>query len=213
MALECSRVLQGKDHYSHDYLAKGRLFSIAHQLDAALSLHPSSVLEVGVGAGVAAAALRAAGVRVTTLDLQPELGPDLVGSVTAIPAEAGAFDAALCCQVLEHLPFDQFTVALRELRRVTRLGLVLSLPDVTPHWELAFALPGVRRKRVSLSPAWFPRRPRPEKLGKLGHHWEIGYRGSTLPVVRREITAAGWRIARSWRVPEKAWHRFFLLTP
>jgi ubiquinone/menaquinone biosynthesis C-methylase UbiE len=206
-------VLQGKDHYSHDYLGKGRLFSIAHQLDSVLSLRPASVLEVGVGTGVAAAALRAAGVLVTTLDLQPELKPDLVGSVTAIPAEAGAFDAALCCQVLEHLAFDQFVLALGELRRVTRLGLVLSLPDVTPHWDLAFALPGVRRKRISFSPAWFPKGPRPDKLSKLGHQWEIGYRGSTLPAVREAIGSAGWRIARSWRVPEKSWHRFFLLVP
>lgn len=205
-------MLQGKDHYSHDYLGKGRLFSIAHQIDAALALRPSSVLEVGVGTGLAAAGLRAAGVAVTTLDLQPELSPDLVGSVISIPAPDASYDVALCCQVLEHLPFEQFASALRELRRVTRKGLILSLPDVTPHWEVSLEFPGVRRRRISISPALLPKRPRPDKLAKLGHHWEIGYRGSTFADVRGTIVTAGWTIARVWRVPEKSWHRFFVLT-
>lgn len=206
-------MLQGKAHYSAEYLAKGRLFSIAHQLDAALALRPERVLEVGVGTGVAAAALRAAGVEVVTLDLQPELSPDIVGSVLDIPAADGAFDVAICCQVLEHLPFASFGAAMAQLRRVSRTGVVLSLPDVTPHVDVSIALPGIRRKRLSLSPGWFPKRPRPDKLAKLGHHWEIGYRGSTLADVRAAIAGAGLRVRRSWRVPEKAWHRFFVLVP
>jgi SAM-dependent methyltransferase len=204
-------VLQGRSHYSLDYLGKGRLFSIAHQLDALLVLRPTTVLEVGVGTGVAAAALRQAGVSVTTLDLQPELNPDLLAPVTSIPAAEGAFDAALCCQVLEHLPYHDATAAFRELRRVSRTGAVISLPDVTPSIDLAFALPGVRRRRLECSPDWWARPPREDKLRPLGHHWEIGYRPTPRRRVAADLRAAGWRLERTWRVPEKPWHRFFLL--
>ena len=145
------------------------------------------------------------------LDIQPQLAPDVVAPVTRIPAPDAVFDAALCCQVLEHLPYAEFPAALAELRRVTRTGLVLSLPDATPHFDFAIALPGIRRKRVSLSPSLLGKRQRPDKLAPLGHHWEIGYRPTTLAHVKHDIRTAGWIIERTWRVPEKPWHRFFLL--
>ena len=46
----------------------------------------------------------------------------------------------LCCQVLEHLAFDQLTPALTEIARVARIGGVISLPDVTPWLGVAFPL-------------------------------------------------------------------------
>lgn len=169
------------------------------------------MLEVGVGAGIAAAALRQAGIEVTTLDLQPELKPDLLAPVTAIPTPDGAFDAVVCCQVLEHIPYADVSVALRELRRVARVGGVISMPDVTPEFAFGLSLPGVRWRRLSWSPAWFTRARRESKMKPLGHHWEIGYRGTSLRRVLADVHRAGWRVDRTWRVPEKTWHRFFLL--
>jgi SAM-dependent methyltransferase len=205
-------LVPGSGHYRLEYLLDGRLYSYAHQLDAALRLSPSSVLEVGVGSGMIAAALRAIGVSVTTLDVQPELKPDVVGSVLAIPRDNGAFDVAICGQVLEHLPFDDFIPALRELRRVTVRGVVLSLPDRSPHHVCKLRLPGRLRLDRTFSFQW--RRPptfSPVTTARNGHFWEIGYEGFELSRVQAAIQEAGWRIARSWRVPEKYWHRFFQL--
>ena len=150
----------------------------------------------------------------TTLDIQPELKPDLVGSVTAIPAEDGAFDVALCSQVLEHLPFDQFGAALRELRRVTKFGLVLSLPDISPYYYLGFRLPKMRPVFWSMSRRKYPSEELMRRAWESsGHYWEIGYRDSLLDDVRHAISEAGWLIHRAWRVPEKDYHRFFKLCP
>lgn len=46
--------------------------------------------------------------------------------ITALPFEDLSFDAAICLEVLEHLPHPER--ALAELERVARRGLVLSVP-------------------------------------------------------------------------------------
>ncbi len=199
-----------REHYGGDYLANGRPYSYAHQLEAVVSVSPSSVLEVGVGASIVAAGLRCCGVAVTTLDIEPTLRPDIVGSVLAMPVSDGAFDVTMCCQVLEHLPWERFGEALRELRRVTRKSLVLSVPDVTRHWGLSLSVPRLGRRALYLSvPPIPPRRFPADRLRDMGHYWEIGFRGFPLRRIAAEIRGAGWTLRRTWRVPELAWHRFF----
>src|SRR5258706_10905902 len=127
------------DHYySRAYNTKERTCSFWHQVDEVLELDAQKVLEVGPGSGFVTEWLRRAGVEVKTLDLDPELKPDLVGSVTEIPLEDDAADAVVCCQVLEHLPFEQLAPALSEMGRVTRRAAVISLPDVRPWVGLAY---------------------------------------------------------------------------
>jgi SAM-dependent methyltransferase len=59
--------------------------------------------------------------------------PDIrTGSVCALPYADAAFDRALCLDVLEHLPFDQQSLALSELYRVLKPGgeLLVSIPNL-----------------------------------------------------------------------------------
>lgn len=202
----------GRRHYGRAYIAGGRLFSYAHQLHAALSFNPCHVVEIGVGAGVTRAVLDLVDVRVTTIDVQPELDPDVVGSVLELPLHDDACDVAICCQVLEHLQFVHFPKAMHELRRISRLGVVLSLPDCSPHYELRLRLPVLPplawsgTRRLDPGPAWKEDRRRND-----GHYWEIGYADYPLHVVQRSITQAGFQIAETFRVPEKPYHRFFKL--
>ncbi len=190
-----------------NYLSPKRLASFGQQLAAVLELRPGNMLEVGKGPGLVSGALAAVGVKVVTLDLRPELKPDLVGSVLAIPSEDGAFDIAICCQVLEHLPFADFPRALGELRRVTRRALVLSVPDIRRHYFVRLRLP------LWKDSFWSCSIPRRKKRGPKtpGHHWEIGFPGTSLDEVKKGIQASGWRIRRSWRVTDFSWHHFFLL--
>ena len=54
------------------------------------------------------------------------------GSVTSLPFPDGAFDRALCLDVLEHLTFEEQPRALAELHRVVRPGgeLFVSVPNL-----------------------------------------------------------------------------------
>ena len=199
-------------HYGIEYLSNGRPHSIAVQIAEVVSASPASVLEVGVGTGIAASALRGAGIRVTTLDVQQELQPDIVGDVRRIPCPDGQFDVACCCQVLEHLPFDDFAKAAAELRRVVNNRLVLSLPDITRsaslslrwgdrhHWHFEWSF-GVREPDA----AW-----RAARLQTMGHYWEIGVDGIRASRITSQLERAGFARVRTFRVPELRWHRFFI---
>jgi SAM-dependent methyltransferase len=128
-------------HYRTDaYNTKERLCSMWHQLDEVRSFGPSTVLEVGPGNGMVTGWLRDRGIAVTTVDIDATCGPDDLASVTALPYDDAAFDVALCCEVLEHLPFDAVPRALRELRRVARTGVVISVPDERPWTGVAYPL-------------------------------------------------------------------------
>ena len=70
-AIAVPESVPGRQHYSRKYLEGGRIFSYAHQIETVLNFNPNHVLEVGMGTGMVAAALRAIGIRVTTLDIQP----------------------------------------------------------------------------------------------------------------------------------------------
>lgn len=212
-SFERDALVPDKSHYNAKYLLGGRMFSFAHQVEHVLSFDPRQVLEIGPGPRIVTHALRAAGVDVKTLDVEPTLRPDILGSVTDIPLEDGAVDVIVCCQVLEHLPFDQFVPALRELRRVARVGAVISLPDITPAYFVLVNLPLLHRRAVAFSrrlrnPPAQPPRNRHERDG---HYWEIGVEGFPAARVRGGMRQAGWRIRREFRTNECPFHHFFVL--
>lgn len=207
-------LVPGHEHYNTRYVASGRLFSFAHQMNAILEHDVRSVLEIGPGPGMVTAALRAIGIQVTTVDVQPELKPDVVASVTELPFDDLAFDACMCCQVLEHLPLDQLVPSLKELRRVSRKVVVVSLPDCTVGYRLHANLPKLRDLRFNWSRT---RRSSPadreRKLERDGHYWEIGYPNIDSDFIATRMAEADLHLARSWRVPEMPYHHFFASTP
>lgn len=210
---EIASLVPDKSNYGQAYLRQGRMFSFAHQVEEVLAFQPKRVLEVGPGPGIVTHALRTGGVEVITADVEETLKPDLLASVTDLPLNDGAVEVAICCQVLEHLPFDRFETALGELRRVTSRRLVLSLPDSSRYLEIGGYLPKMKRFRWSWSARGDSAGPIPSwRTERMGHYWEIGFQGTGLNTVTRAIRTSGWQIDRTWRVPELPWHRFFSLT-
>lgn len=202
----------GSFYRSRNYVGPGRLHSYANQLASVVEAEPESVLEIGKGSGYIQETLQRFGYKVTTSDLSPDLEPDIVADVRDIPVPDGAFDVVSCCEVLEHLPFSDFVPALRELRRVARRRLVISMPDVSRDIEASLLVPKLGERRIAISLGILARPFPTDKTGRQNHYWEIGFRGTTLSVVKKRIGAAGWRIERTWRVPQMRWHRFFVLT-
>jgi SAM-dependent methyltransferase len=205
-----------RSHYDESYYERRRLYSVAVQAEVLWSLRPASVIEVGPGRGVFAALFRQlSGAPVVTMDIDPSLRPDVIGSVFEMPFADGAFDAAACFQMLEHLPFARFAPALVEMRRVAKVGLALSLPDCSLALTMRM---GVRNPRKDGLVAAWTMQPSALALRRLkkvpnsaGHYWEIGRRGTPLSVVRRAIEQSGWTIANEFRTAENAYHRFFVL--
>jgi SAM-dependent methyltransferase len=195
-------------HYEFSaYIDQARWASIWHQVDELLRCRAESVLEVGKGSGVLGALLRHFGIRYTSVDLDADLRPDCVGSVTSLPFTTGAFDAVCCFQVLEHLPFKSFPEALSELARVTRGSVLISLPDAWPTLEFLFRWSNFSLRRIRVSRPRL-RAPRHEFDGE--HYWEISKRGYPLNRVLDVMAAAGLRVDRNYRVIANPYHRFFV---
>lgn len=207
---DASRPQVPPTHYrsTASYDLKGRFASYWHQCDEILRLEPGSVLEVGKGDGFFSLYLATKGLDVTTLDIDPALAPDIVGSVLQIPCADESFDVVACFQVLEHLPYERFTSALGELRRVSKGHAVLSLPDAGRARQFCIYVPKWRTFRWLLP---LPRLKAPEHRFDGEHHWEIGTRGYPLRRIVDDIHASGWRLRRTYRVFEFSYHRFFVL--
>lgn len=201
-----------RSHYDAGYLAGWRLHSIAEQASLALEIAPRSALEIGVGAGISVAMLRAAGVAVTTVDIQPELKPDIVADVRSLPLDDGSHDVVICCQVLEHLPYAELGAALRELRRVARRRLVLSLPDIERPLCVTLRAPflGFRRFERSFRARRVDAAWRRHRLEEMGHYWEIGVDGIRPRAIESHLASAGFGRIRTHRLHERPWHRFFV---
>jgi hypothetical protein len=200
-----SRTQVTLEHYKTTrYEHKGRFATYWHQIDQVVSRCPQESLEVGVGNGFVHRYLRQFGWKVHTADLDARLQPDVVSSVLALPFADGAYDLVCCFETLEHLPWENFRVGLRELARVARRWVLLSLPDVTPLLGLQLRLKWGKVQVLRDLPSVFPRKH--EFDGQ--HYWEIGKRGYPLPEVLGVIRSEGLRIETQFRVFEVPYHRF-----
>lgn len=169
------------------------------------------MLEIGVGNGLVTSYLRAVvGVDVTTVDIDPRLGPNVVSDISQLPFADRSFGCVIACQVLEHMPYAQSTLALQELRRVARHG-VISVPDVKRWYLQLFLGVGTRRKRLlaldggKLPFGSAPRRSTPN------HYWELNLDGVSVDRFLTTLRQTGWRTRSHFRNPDNPYHHFFIV--
>jgi hypothetical protein len=197
---------------SHHYLQfsynkKGRFCSYWHQIEEVRKLNPENILEIGMGNGFVAWFLQNAGLEVTTMDIDPDLKPTIVGSVVDIPLPDDSFDLVMCCQLLEHLPYDNFVPALLQLHRVAKKHVVLSLPDMKPVHRVHIETP------IGKARFFYPKlfsKPIDWKFDGQ-HHWNINNLGYPTTRIINDIMSTNFKIVSHFRVPENPGHHFFIL--
>lgn len=196
-------------YFSSSYDIKGRFVCYWHQINEVIASDPSEVLEIGVGNGFVSKYLRERGYKLTTLDYDSELKPDVVSNILSLPFVSKSFDLVICYEILEHLPYSFFTKALKEVRRITKSRAILSLPDVTTVYRFFIELPRLRPIKKMI-PHPFPRPPFHHQGGQ--HHWEIGKKKYPLKRIKCDIKQVGFEINSSYRIFEFPYHRFFLIS-
>lgn len=196
-------------HYRFgNYMQLPRWASLWHQLHEVAALHAKTVLEIGPGPGYFKVVAACLGIHVETADLDPDLKPDHVASVTDLPLPDNSYDATCAFQVLEHLPFDAALVALDELARVARTHVVISLPDSRRTWRFLLHLPKLGEQRILLKR---PQVSAPVHAFDGEHYWEISKRGYELEKVTASFLKSGrLRLERTFRPFENPNHRFFI---
>lgn len=148
------------------------------------------------------------GINVKTVDIDPDLNPDYVASVTDLPFSDNSFDVALAFQVLEHLSYEEFSVALQELKRITKDHIIISLPDAKTLWRYSFHIPKIGEKNIYIKKPIFKK---PEHVFDGEHYWEISKKGYPLSRILNDFKACGLKLTKTYRVPENTYHRFFVL--
>lgn len=201
------------EHYKKEAFWPMRIESITEQLREICYSGYTNILEIGVGVGfLKHCAKMFPQISLTTLDIAEELNPDFIGSVTDIPFDDKQFDLVVCCEVLEHLPFNDFLPALKEIRRVAYRKVILSLPDRRHNYFFKTRIPWIGKFRLD----WFPeRRNLANKTFEFNgeHHWEIGYKGTLARDVIKKIKEAGFKIEQQYRLTKHDYHCFFILCP
>lgn len=202
------------DHYAGAYDSEWRFVSYWRQIELLAPPPGETVLEVGVGSGFVARYLRGRGGSVRTCDLDARLGPDVVGDVAGrLPFRAGAFAVVGCFEVLEHLPWASVPAALAELARVSRGRVVLSVPDVTPHYQVDLVLPLFGSWRRSWTIPWtraIPwRRPQSHRFDG-EHHWELGKKEYPERAFRAVLESV-FVVERHFRPAAAPNHHFYVL--
>ena len=197
-------------HYQDlEYNEKGRFCSFWHQINETLILQPKTVLEIGTGNGFVNFAIKGSGIDVKTIDIDKNLNPDYLGSVLSMPIENDAFDLAICCQVLEHLPYQDFLPSLKEINRVVKKNLILSLPDLKRVYRFNLEVPLLGELKVLYH---IPRLKRLKWEFNGEHYWNISCEGYSLKRIIKDIESAGFKIDKNYCVLEMPWHRFFVLS-
>ena len=217
-ALSSGRTLQeeaelGRDvYFAKRYFDRTQLFSQAAQLNEIYHFHPKSILEIGPGNGFVANFLRSAGYEVDTFDVNEELNPTYVGSILELDRQvaAKAYDLIVCCEVLEHLPFEDFPQALAQIARVTKKSALITLPQAKKYFfslGCLFHVPFTRTTR------WFSFTP---SLGRTkpiyeNHHWEVGWKKQHRIPALRKLMSEEFVVEEVRQEPMNPYHVFFRL--
>ena len=184
------------DHYGEKYMTLPRVMSCWQQAKCVARYEGRTVLEVGVGAGLTTSLLKNWGYQVVSLDLDPTLGPRLAGDVVHLPLADHVVDTVLAAEILEHLPFEEFQPALRELARVARGHVIITIPYRLLGIAFGLNLPLLEPLFLSAGLPW-----RRKNRFDGQHHWEMGRVGFGRRRVRRHIRAAGLEIIHEFRPP------------
>ncbi|MFH1523297.1 MAG: class I SAM-dependent methyltransferase [Patescibacteria group bacterium] len=198
-----------KNTYNFEnYCYLERWHSYWHQLKEILERNPKNILEIGVGDKVIANYIRHnTNIDYQSADIAADLNPDIVCSVDSIKSEDGAYEMVCAFEVLEHLPFDKFDKSLRELRRVSKRYVIISLPHWGRHFSLDIKMPFIKRIKCQFK---FNLLPIKHKFNGQ-HYWEIGKKGYSLKKIKKIIFNAGFDIKKDYIAFHSPYHHFFIL--
>jgi hypothetical protein len=196
-----------KEHYNFEtYTDLRRWVSYWNQIREVLNLNPKSVLIIGSGDGVVSDYLKKHVDTVHTFDVASDLKPDIQGSVLDIDTHLSQkYDVILCCQVLEHLPYENFEKVLAKIQKFST-HLILSLPySHTNILEIFFRLPR------SISFYFNLVLPKFYKTWEFDgeHYWEIGAKSCSKKLIQNSISRY-FVIRSKYHVEFNRYHIFYI---
>ena len=167
------------------------------------------ILEIGIFNSLFTEILKLDGYKVTTADYNYQLNPDLIIDLeTDFVISQDDFDAIVLFQVLEHIPYDKFEIALHKLAVATKKFLVISLPYYSTFCSVNFKINTPSRPRHLLMqlPNFWKEKPLCNE-----HYWEIGMKGYPKNKIIKSLQTTGLNLKREYQDPQNPYHYFFVL--
>ena len=188
------------------YNSKSRWLSYWYQINETVSRNPENILIIGKGSGIVEKIISviASQIKTVVLDIEPGLLPDIMGDIKNLPIKDAAFDCILCCQVLEHLPFEGIPVILNEFNRVVKDFAVVSVPQKRKYIKIEVDAPLIGHHLIIMKNPFTKR-----TISSKQHHWEIN-RGVSFKEVKRTFEQV-FSIEKTFLNEVNCNHRFFIL--
>lgn len=198
-----------KEHYYKDYDDLTRFVSYFYQTDSVIKTNPKTILEVGVGTKTVSNYLKQFGFDVTTCDFDENLNPDKVADIRRLPFENNKFDVVIACEILEHIPFEDVSIALSELERVSKRDVIISIQYSSFFIEIVHTISipfFYKQSRFVLSIPFFT-----HKFKKTNeHYWEMGckdYSKKKIKIILKNY----FKIKKEFQPILIPYHYFFIL--
>jgi len=192
-------------YFTSDYLTPKRLSSLGFQIETSLGLQGLTYLEIGIGAGLLGNILKKNNKMYIGIDNNVGLSPHLIGVLPLLPFSPNSFDVSMCFQVLEHIPKSLLQDSIFELTRVSKIGVVISIPNSLDQVNLKRNIARKFYKKFGFPKRWAPMS---EPLD-LEHFWEIGC-GLDVSEFVNISENAGLKIKTIFRNPFNLYHHFFV---
>lgn len=158
-------------YYSDQYFDNKQLYSLAKQINDIYNFGVKSVIEIGIGNGFVSSFLRRSGIKVKTFDINKNLQPDVCCSIEDVPRYINEdYDLTVCCEVLEHMPFEQFSSNIDMISKLSD-DAYITLPNNRKSFGFGgiIRVPKLKHKEIS----FYIDINNKGHLGS-GHFWEVG---------------------------------------
>ncbi len=200
-----------KDHYSNSYDSLERFISYYYQIKSILKLKPSSILEIGIGNKTTSTYLKNQGIKVTTCDFDKNLNPDFIADIRNLPFKETKFDLVACFEILEHIPFEDVPLAMKNISKATKKYAIISVPYASIYIEILIRFPLIKKILKRPYIRLFPYIPLYSKLFlNKEHFWELGRKGYPRKKLRK-IFRKNFIIKKEFRPANDTYHYYFIL--
>lgn len=210
-------------YFDESYLMVERWISYYYQMKEAINAieevlirknemsESLKILEIGIGNGIFSTNIKnyldtkKINYQYVTIDNNPDLKPQIVGDITELPFN-DSFDIVFAFEVLEHISFDKAQSILKNITKLCRHYVIISVPHNSLYLSLSIKLPKLSTKTLLLPTMDIPRIfiPRGE------HCWELGT--STVSYnTFKNFLREHFSIKKEFRNPSFPYHHFFIL--
>jgi|SRR3989344_3452098 len=190
-----------------------RFISYFYQIKEIVETNPISILEIGVGNKIVCNFFKEKDINITTCDFDKSLKPDVLADIRHLPFSNKQFDTVVAFEVLEHLPWNDFKIALKELNRVSKNFVLISIPYACFSFELFFKVETPLFKKIlrllSIKVPNFIIKAGLSNRNK-EHYWEMGKKGYSKSKIRKELKEI-FIIDKEFQPILNSYHYFFIL--